>query len=249
MEFILELKNYSLSIKNQRILNNISLQLKKGMITGMIGGSGSGKTTLIKSILNIQLPENVQTEGEIFIKNEKVSEKNRKLIQLVFQEPASFFNPRWNLQECLEEALILSNINENKIDRIKKALNDFSMSEKYLSQSIRLFSGGELQRISLIRAILCNPEIILMDEPVSGLDPLIQREVIELIRNLGKSKNISIFLISHDIDFIAQLCEYVYVIHNGEIVENNTMENLIQNPRHDYTKLLLQSRDLSNLKN
>lgn len=248
MEFILELKNYSLSIKNQRILNDISLQLKKESITGMIGGSGSGKTTLIRSILNIQLPADVQTEGEIYIKDEKASEKNRKLIQPVFQDPANFFNPRWNLEQCLEEALILSNINDNRKDRIKKALNDFSMSEKYLSQSIRLFSGGELQRISLIRAILCNPEIILMDEPVSGLDPLIQREVIELIRNLGKSNKISIFLISHDIDFISKLCDYIFVIQNGEIVEENYTLNLLQDPKNDYTKLLLHSRDLSNLK-
>ncbi|MBL0265808.1 MAG: AAA family ATPase [Leptospiraceae bacterium] len=119
---------------------------------------------------------------------------------------------------------------------------------KYLSQSIKRFSGGELQRISLIRAILCNPEVLLMDEPVSGLDPLIQKEALRLIRELNSQKKITIFLISHDIDFISKLCDFVYVIQNGEIVEKNFTSKILDNPQNEYTKLLLQSRNLAEVK-
>lgn len=127
-------------------------------------------------------------------------------------------------------------------------MEEFSLSEKYLSQSIKRFSGGELQRISLIRAILCNPEVLLMDEPVSGLDPLIQKEALRLIRELNSQKKITIFLISHDIDFISKLCDFVYVIQNGEIVEKNFTSKILDNPQNKYTKLLLQSRNLAEVK-
>ncbi len=248
MENVLELRNLTVIIQDNRIINNISLTIKKGHITGMIGGSGSGKTTLIRTILNIQLPESIKIEGNIFIKNEIATDENRRYVQPVFQDPGSYFNPRWNLRQCLEEALNLS-ISIPKENKIKTLLNEFSIPEKYLNQNIRLFSGGELQRISLIRAILCNPEVLLMDEPVSGLDPLIQKDAIKLISELNLNKKISIFLISHDIDFIAGLCDFIYVIHNGEIVEENSVNEILKNPSHEYTKLLLKSRNLSNLKN
>ena len=127
-------------------------------------------------------------------------------------------------------------------------MEEFSLSDMYLSQSIKRFSGGELQRISLIRAILCNPEVLLMDEPVSGLDPLIQKEALRLIRELNSQKKITIFLISHDIDFISKLCDFVYVIQNGEIVEKNFTSKILDNPQNEYTKLLLQSRNLAEVK-
>ncbi len=250
MEKILEIKNFTLIVNDKKILTNISLSIKKGKVTGMIGGSGSGKTTLIKSILNEQIPENAKIHGNIFIKGEVASDKNRKLVQPVFQDPGSYFNPRWSLQQCLEEALYLSNsISKEENDyKIKSLLDEFSISGKYLPQNIRRFSGGELQRISLIRSILCNPEVLLMDEPVSGLDPLIQKDALGLIRELNLHKKISIFLISHDIDFISSLCDFIYVIQNGEIVEGNFVSEILQNPVHDYTKLLLKSRDLSKIK-
>lgn len=248
---ILEIQNLNYSIQNKKILSDISLQLEEKQITGMIGGSGSGKTTLIRTVLNIQIPKSVHITGTIKIKGEFATSQNRRLIQPVFQDPGSYFNPRWDLQKCLEEPLniIFPKSKDEKKLKIRTLLDEFSIPEKYLQQSIGRFSGGELQRISLIRAILCEPEILLMDEPVSGLDPLIQKDAIRLIKDLNQKKQISIFLISHDIDFISDLSDYIYVIENGKIVEENTTSKIIQTPLHDYTKLILDSRDLSQIKN
>ncbi len=250
MENVLTIQNLNYSIKGKKILEDISLKIQKGKITGMIGGSGSGKTTLIRVILNILIPEKAEITGDIKIKKEIATDKNRRLIQPVFQDPGSYFNPRWNLQRCLEEPfdILFAYSKEEKQKKIKTLLDEFSIPEKYLHQSIRRFSGGELQRISLMRAILCQPEILLMDEPVSGLDPLIQKDAVRLIRNLNLTKKISIFLISHDIDFISSLCDYIYVIQNGKIVEENFTAEILQNARHEYTKLILESRNLSEIR-
>ncbi len=250
MENVLTIQNLNYSIKGKKILEDISLKVQKRKITGMIGGSGSGKTTLIRVILNILIPEKAEITGDIKIKKEIATDKNRRLIQPVFQDPGSYFNPRWNLQRCLEEPfdILFEYSKEEKQKKIKTLLDEFSIPEKYLHQSIRRFSGGELQRISLMRAILCEPEILLMDEPVSGLDPLIQKDAVRLIRNLNLTKKISIFLISHDIDFISSLCDYIYVIQNGKIVEENFTAEILQNARHEYTKLILESRDLSEIR-
>ncbi|MBP7284782.1 MAG: ATP-binding cassette domain-containing protein [Leptospiraceae bacterium] len=250
MKNILEIENLSYSIEEKKILENISLNIEEGKITGMIGGSGSGKTTLIRVILNIQIPESAKIFGTIKIKGSIATNLNRRLIQPVFQDPGSYFNPAWNLQDCLEEPLdiIFPKLKNEKKKKIPILLAEFSIPEKYLTQSIRRFSGGELQRISLIRAILCEPEILLMDEPVSGLDPLIQKDAIKLIKTLNQKKKISIFLISHDIDFISGLCDFIYVIDNGKIVEQNLTSEIIQRPLNDYTKLLLDSRNLSKIR-
>jgi len=250
MENILTIQNLNYSINGKKILEDISLKIQKQKITGMIGGSGSGKTTLIRVILNILIPEKTEITGDIEIKGEIATNKNRRLIQPVFQDPGSYFNPRWNLQRCLEEPfdILFTYSKEEKQKKIRTLLAEFSIPEKYLDQSIQRFSGGELQRISLIRAILCEPEILLMDEPVSGLDPLIQKDAIRLIRDLNLSKKISIFLISHDIDFISSLCDYIYVIQNGKIVEENSTPEILHNARHDYTKLILESRNLSEIR-
>lgn len=250
MKDILEIQDLSYSINEKKILESISLKVREGFITGMIGGSGSGKTTLIRIILNIQLPDKGKISGTIKINGDIATNLNRRWIQPVFQDPGSYFNPNWNLQQCLEEPLtiLFKNSVEEKERKISTLLNEFSISEKYLRQNIRRFSGGELQRISLIRAILCEPKILLMDEPVSGLDPLIQKDALKLIKSLKEQKNISIFLISHDIDFISSLCDYIYVIENGKIVEENYTSEILQKPSNNYTKLILHSRDLSSIR-
>lgn len=250
MQPLLEIQNLSVSIKKHSILNNINLKLQNGKITGLIGGSGSGKTTLIKVLLDIPISNRIQIKGNILLNGKALDAKNRKQIQPVFQDPSHFFNPHWTLIECLDEPLILQNEieKENRLDKIKLLLSEFSISINALNQKIGNFSGGELQRISIIRAILCNPQILLMDEPVSGLDPLIQRDAIELIKTLNKEKKISILLISHDIDFISELCDYIYVISEGSIVEANSCSIVINSPCHEYTKLLLNSRKLEDIK-
>ncbi|HMV45801.1 MAG TPA: ATP-binding cassette domain-containing protein [Leptospiraceae bacterium] len=251
MKNLLEIENLSVKIKNNLILKNINIILESEKITGLIGGSGSGKTTLIKTLLSIHNLEQVEMSGTIKIEGLKMNSKNQKWIQPVFQDPNHYFNPNWNLRQCLEEPLVLNQTvpKEKHREKILSYLNEFSISSDLLEQQITKFSGGELQRISIIRAILSEPKILLMDEPVSGLDPLIQRDAITLIQRLNKEKKITLLLISHDIDFISELCDFIYVIQEGQIVEANSCYNILNDPKSEYTKLILNSRNLENIKN
>lgn len=250
MKPVLKIENLSVKIGDKEVLKNISIEAEEKKITGIIGGSGSGKTTILKTVLNLQIPENAKISGTILFKEVPVEKVLKRVIQPVFQDPIKYFNPGWSLKKCLEEPFRL-NFEYPEEERNKLTydyLKYFQIEIDSLSKNIRTFSGGELQRISMIRALLCEPEILLMDEPVSGLDPIIQRKTLALIKKLNKDKEISILIISHDIDFIRELCDSIYVIHSGRIIEEGNPETILENPKSDYTKKLIDSRNLSDIR-
>ncbi len=242
-ENALEIKNLSLRNHNEEILKNISMKLQANSITGIIGGSGSGKTTLFKTILRAQIPPNAKISGEILLFGEKLNKKNKIQIQPVFQDPIGYFNPKWTLREILFEPMKIRFQLENH-EKEKKAstlLEEFGFSRADLDKNIKEFSGGEMQRFAIFRAILSEPKVILMDEPVSALDPLVQKDIVVFIKKIQQSKKISILFISHDIEIVGWLCENLYVMRNGELVEEGNAQGTFKNPKHEYTKSILQS--------
>ncbi|MCB1157973.1 MAG: ABC transporter ATP-binding protein [Leptospiraceae bacterium] len=247
---LIEVQNLSLEIDKKPILKQVSFHLEEEKIFGLIGGSGSGKSTLFKAILSLPLARQASLKGNIFIKGQKPERIQRRLIQPIFQDPFVYFNPNWNLQEALEEPLIINfKLNpEARLEKIQSLLKEFSLETNILKQNIKKFSGGELQRLAIIRALLCEPEILLMDEPVSALDTVIQQEVVEIIRNLNREKKLSILFISHDIELVSYLCDYIFVMKEGEIIESGNPEQLYKNAAKDYTKLLFQSRNLQTIR-
>ena len=174
----------------------------------------------------------------------------KRLVQPIFQDPSLYFNPAWTLEQALLEPLDInfSLSKTEKKQRILQILAEFSLDSKSLSQKIPAFSGGELQRLCIIRSLLCQPQILVMDEPVSALDTVIQEEVIQIILRLRQEKQISILFISHDIELVLDICDSVYVMHKGKVVDNGRSQDIRNNSKHPYTQALLDSRDLSDIR-
>lgn len=247
MEFAVEVRNFSLSINSKFVLRNIALQAEAGAITGVIGASGSGKSTLFRSILNLPISSGSKISGDILVFGKNNFKAERRLVQPVFQDPVSFFNPAFTLGKAMSEPLEI-NFHLNKAqreERIREILTEFGMPEINLQKNIMSFSGGELQRLSIIRAFLCEPEVLLMDEPVSALDPLIQRDVVNFLMETYRKKKISILIISHDIQLILFLCDHIYVLKDGEIIDSVSSGRIDDENVTEYTKSIFKSRNYS----
>lgn len=233
----------------KQILHEINLIVSSKKIVSIVGESGSGKTTLFKTILGIASQSSgFHYTGEIYLHGKRYIPGTNRKIQPVFQDPSLYFHKGWTLQECLSEPVeIFQKDPVFKQKEISYLLSLFSLDSSLLSQKIETFSGGELQRISIIRTVLAEPELILMDEPVSGLDPLVLGDTIRYIQKLRKEYQISILLISHDLDFVSQISDDLYVMYRGRIAEGGETRKVLQNPENEYTRKLFAARDLSGI--
>ncbi|MEM7179928.1 MAG: ATP-binding cassette domain-containing protein [Spirochaetota bacterium] len=246
----ISVKNLSYWIDKKLVLDSVSLQVSTASITGIIGGSGSGKTTLSRIILGLPLANRSHFTGKVSILEKEQGQVEKRLLQPIFQDPSLYFNPAWTLEQALLEPLDInfSLTKSEKQQRILQILDEFSLDSKSLSQKIPAFSGGELQRLCIIRSLLCQPKILIMDEPVSALDTVIQEEVVQTILSLRKDKQISILFISHDIELVLRICDSVYVMQEGKIVDSGSPEQIHKKAKHPYTQALLDSRDLSDIR-
>ena len=216
----------------------------------MIGESGSGKTTLFKVLLGINSPKNgFRIEGGLFYDKNILFPGKEKKIQPVFQDPSLYFNPEWKMIDSLYEPFYFRGISKTEAkNQIKNYLDTFSLTNINLENTSKTFSGGELQRLSILRAIFFEPEFLLMDEPVSGLDRLVLLDTIAFIKKLVSIRKITILIVSHDLEFISSISSFVYVLQNGKIVDSGTKEKVFNSPGFGYTSELLKARDLSNLR-
>ena len=237
------------------ILNNISFSLKEDEILGIVGESGSGKSITALSILKL-LPKTALkiTSGSIIFDNEELttlSEKHFKSIRgnkisMIFQEPMSALNPSMTcgdqVNEILKQHTLLS-----KKERIEETLNLFEKVK--LPQPKRAYkaypheiSGGQQQRVMIAMAIACKPKILIADEPSTALDVTVQKGIIGLLKELQKETKMSILFISHDLSLVSEIANRVLVMYQGKIVEQGTVKTIFNNPKHIYTKALLNSR-------
>ncbi len=243
-----ESKNFLLGQKQEAIhaLKDVSLDIKRGEIVGLVGESGSGKSTLGNCILKL-LDIN---SGKILYKGKNIKDFSkqetkefRKKTGLIFQNPYSSLNPKMKIKEILTEPLIVHNI-QNKKRRIVMLNNIIKLTglntddlERYPHE----FSGGQRQRIAIARALILKPEFIVADEPISALDVSIQAQIINLLIDLKEKFNLTYLFISHDLNVVKYLCSKIAIMYRGEIVETGTTEEIFNNPKHKYTKLLLDS--------
>ena len=253
-EFLVEVVNASLLINNEYILKNISFYIGKEEIVGIVGESGSGKSLTALSLIGL-LPENSKLKAKNFIFNYQdlrgLSSKDWKSIRrskigMVFQEPQSSLNPSLTCEKQLLEAVK----NDKKIDStkkkelVKKVLNEVQLfDDKRIAKSYpHELSGGQKQRVMIAMALLCNPKLLIADEPTTALDVTVQKEIIQLLKSLQVKYKMSILFISHDLSLVKKLANRVLVMNNGKIVESGDTNKIFRNPNHNYTKGLVFAR-------
>lgn len=220
-------------------VQDVSLKIDKGKTMGLVGESGSGKSTLGRMLLGLEKPDS----GKVFIKGEKeIPFKARKALQIVFQDPFGSLDPRMKMADIVLEGFYLAGGGKKEAGPLLKNL----LEKTQLSFNDRLkyphqFSGGERQRIAIARALAVSPQFLVLDEPVSSLDVLIQKDILDLLKALKDQFNLTYLFISHDLRVVASMSDEVSVMRDGRIVESGLKDDVYLNPKHPYTKRLLES--------
>lgn len=232
-------------IKKIRAVDGVNMELYKGNVQGVIGESGCGKTTLLETLMGLYSP----TDGEIFFDGQPTSEftksdwrEFRRRVQIIFQDPFNSMDPKYTVRETLKEPLKIHNIGK-KEDRIYEALEDVKLNppEKYIDQVPQQLSGGEKQRVSIARALILEPDVVLADEPVSMLDVSTQAAVLEDLSDITDNRDVAMFYISHDLSTVSYICDQVNVMYLGRFVESAATHELLSNPKHPYTQALINA--------
>lgn len=250
-ENIIEVSNLRKHFKSKdgvvKSVDGVTFSISKGEILGVIGESGCGKSTLAKLIIGLDIP----TSGEIKFENKnilKLLKKDRLSFrynaQMIFQNPYDVFDPKLKIEDVLMVPLKIMNIGNkrsDKIEIIKESLYKagFKNMDDILKRYPRELSGGQLQRISIVRGELLKPKFIIADEPVSMLDVSIRADIINMLIDIKNNRNVSMLYISHDIPTTQFLVDRIMVMYLGRIVEIGATSDVINNPHHPYTKALL----------
>ncbi len=235
----------------ERTIKDLSFTLGKGEIMGIVGESGSGKTITALTVIGLLSRKDVTITGQVMFKGKNLIGLNRhdlRQIQgddiaMIFQEPMTSLNPVKKVGWQVEEALRL-HTDLGKEDRKKRALElmdkvelDHSVYDKYPHE----LSGGMRQRVMIAAAMICDPEILIADEPTTALDVTIQEQIVELLLKLNKTQNMAIMFISHDLSLVRKLCTKVLVMKRGRIVESGKCEKVFNSPQHEYTRKLIEA--------
>ncbi|MBK8955647.1 MAG: ABC transporter ATP-binding protein [Saprospiraceae bacterium] len=233
--------------QGHRAVNDVSFQIKQGESLGLVGESGSGKTSIGRSIVRLLHPES----GEILYNSTdllKLEGKRlhalRKDIQMIFQDPYSALNPRQKIGDAILEPLEihgLYNSAQQRKNRVLELLQTVGLSEEHYHRYPHQFSGGQRQRICIARALGVEPKLLVCDEPVSALDVSVQAQILNLFKELQENFGLSYLFISHDLAVVHFLADRIIVLENGKIVEEGPSSELIENPKHPYTKSLIQA--------
>ena len=225
-----------------------NFEIYKGETFGLVGESGSGKTTIGRAIMRI-IPT---SGGEIIYKGEKINGKiskelDRRVIkeiQMIFQDPQASLNERAKVDYIVSEGLmnIQKGISEKERKaKVEQALLDVGLLPEFMSRFPHEFSGGQRQRIGIARALIMEPDFIIADEPISALDVSIRAQVLNLLSDMQKKRQITYLFIAHDLSVMRYITDRIAVIHKGEIVELAETEELITHAVHPYTKALLSA--------
>ena len=235
-------KNYG----EVKAVENVNFKIPEGEILGLVGESGSGKTTLGRSIIRLIEP----SAGEILYNNKNIIDysenemrKLRKDFQIIFQDPFASLDPRKKIFDIISQGLkIHTNLNKQEIyEKVLTIIKDVGLQEEHLNRYPHEFSGGQRQRIGIARSLVLDPKFIIADEPVSALDVTIQAQILNLILELKEKYSLTILFISHDLSVINQIADRVMVMYLGHIVEVASTKNLFSNPKHPYTKSLIET--------
>lgn len=235
-----------LSIK---AVDDVSFSIQKGEIFGLVGESSSGKSTVARCIMNIHKP----TGGDIFFEgidttDPRCARKNKAILQtqrqIIFQDSASSLNQRMTAQEIIAEPMKINRVKPPRGSYRKEAafqLKYVGLDESFLDKYPPEMSGGQRQRVAIARALSMEPDLLVADEPIASLDVSIQAQIVNLFRHLQKEHGFSILFIAHDLAMVEYLCDRIGVMYRGRLVELAQTEELLRNPLHPYTRMLLSA--------
>ncbi|MEM6619380.1 MAG: ATP-binding cassette domain-containing protein, partial [Pseudomonadota bacterium] len=238
-------KIYTGGAKEVHALNDASFVLRAGETLGVVGESGSGKSTLAKTLIRLEEP----TEGAVVIKESDFLGmsgadlvKARKNIQMIFQDPFGSLNPSQTVEYMVTRGLQLQGVSaRDSRARAVQLLEQVGLGEPAMKRKPRNFSGGQRQRIGIARALSMEPDVVIADESVSALDLSVQKQVLRLMNDLQSTYKMAIIFITHDLRVAAQISDYITVMEKGVMVEFGPADEVFNNPKHDYTKRLLEA--------
>ena len=225
------------------ILRGLSFTIPKGAVVGIVGGSGSGKSTLGRALVRLLEPSGgvIRFDGtDITHLPEAALRPLRRRFQMIFQDPMSSLNPRQRVGTIIAEPLRLHRF-DRVSDRVAQALDQVGLAQDFASRYPHELSGGQRQRVGIARAIALEPDFILADEIVSGLDVSSQAQVLNLLERLVADLGLTLAFISHDLSVIRRLCQRTIVLHRGAIVEDRPTADLFADPQAAYTRELLDA--------
>jgi len=226
-------------------VDGVSLTIDENEVIGVIGESGCGKSTLLRTLIGLESP----TGGDIIFKEREISdydrsdwEEFRNDVQIIFQDPFNTLDPKMTVRETLLEPLKIHDIDDRE-EHIRQTLIDVELQspEQYLSRLPDQLSGGEKQRISIARALVLEPDLLLADEPVSMLDVSTQASILRLLSNLTDKYGLAMLYISHDLSTVAHVCDIINVMYLGRIIESGPTLEVLNEPKHPYTQELMKA--------
>jgi len=249
---LIEIKDLTVQFGSKRrpftAVDHVSFDIYQGETFGLVGESGSGKTTIGRSIIRIH----PTAAGEILFDGKKINgrisrELDREVtrrMQMIFQDPMSSLNERAKIDYIVSEGLYAPGHHVSEMERhhkVAQSLSDVGLLPEFASRFPHEFSGGQRQRIGIARALIVEPDFIIADEPISALDVSIRAQVLNLMSELQKKRNLTYLFIAHDLSVVRFICDRIAVIHKGKIVELAESEELFAHPFHPYTRALLSA--------
>ena len=241
-------------------VKNISFDIPRGENIALVGESGSGKSVTALSILNLHEASHVNyPSGKIIYQDKNLlleTEKQLRNIRgsdiaMIFQEPMTSLNPVYPVAKQMIEPIMLHQ-NLSKEDALKLSIELFDRvgipdPARHINSFPHMMSGGQRQRVMIAMALACKPKLLIADEPTTALDVTIQKQILELIKDLQAEFNMSVLMITHDLNLVKHYSDYVCVMNQGEIVEQNSVQSVFENPQHEYTQHLLASQPERNI--
>ena len=236
---------------SHKAVDDVTFALKEGETLAIVGESGSGKSTTARMAMRLLDAD----EGSVHLLGEEITSATgkalrilRKDIQMVFQDPFASLNPRMRVVETVGEGLRVHHPEMNRQQRREKVAETLALcgiGEEALDRYPHQFSGGQRQRVGIARALVVEPKVLVLDEPVSALDVSVQAQILNLLKRIQQERNLSYLFISHDLSVVRHVADRVAVMFAGSVVEQGAVEEVFEVPRHPYTRMLLAARPIA----